>query len=152
MTWYCTGLGGGKLFNWTVGCHARSRARLPQCWSIPAGKSIGYRRLRRESFADSTSRDGGRERERKETGERERRRERAVSREPFSYLKASVIDLHVRYMADTHFIDTTNFSTSVERTMAECLYLGHASFSHERWSIFPRRSLDKLLTEIWREK
>lgn len=64
-----------ETFNWTVGCHARSRARLPQCWSIPAGKSIGYRRLRREGFADSTSRDGRRERERKRTGERERERE-----------------------------------------------------------------------------
>jgi len=70
------------------------------------------------------------EKERKQG--REKERERGASREPFSYLKASVIDLHVRYMADTHFIDTTNFSTSVERTMAECLYLGHASFSHER--------------------
>jgi len=51
--------------------------RLPRCWSIPAGKSIGYRRLRREGFADTTSRDGRGERRRKRKaieGEKKRKK------------------------------------------------------------------------------
>lgn len=74
-----------------------------------------------------------REKEREQTRKKEGRGGGGSSREPFSYPKASVIDPHVRYMADTHFIDTTNFSTSLEKTMAARAMAkpGHASFSHE---------------------